>query len=331
MITIQRGVNARTRPLGDEYLSVFVMKKRQMLVSAFILAAVSTATGTAWFGEMASVQERSELAFRGSFISVAYHLLYGTVYGNPEGSGLLGIYEHLDALILMNPPLDYYVIHNIMGYFILILEPLYVTAILATGLYMMFFSMSPSGRGKAKALLPRLLASMVAVTLSMDMLRLAFRVSHAFCRDLMDKSGVPVHALFTETLNDLVRSFSASAAASFDGGYVFLMLVFGAAIGTATLLAVRYVMLVVFALVFPLGIFLYTFNISRNVGRFMIEQTVLWTFVQAVVTILLVVVNLGMSLMGVSGDLKTLAGITAFIAVFLSPVILLTMIKRFLP
>ena len=172
---------------------------------------------------------------------------------------------------------------------------------------------------------------MVAVSLSMPILRLMFQLSNAFCKDLIDKSGVPTSALFTETLGDLVRMFAASAATSYDAGYVFLMAVFGIAVGTLTLLALRYLVLVAFTLVFPLAIFLYTFSISRNVGRFMLEQTILWTGVQAIITVALVVANLGISLLGLSGDLKTLAGLTAFGLVFVSPVLLLTMIRRFLP
>jgi hypothetical protein len=304
---------------------------KKALAAACIMGSLSIAAGAAWFGESASLQERSELYMRGSFISVAYHLLYGFVYGNPEGSGILSVYHNIDALILMNPPLGYYIVHNIIAYFITILAPLYVMALLGTGLYMIFFSASVAGRKKAKEFLPRLAASMIVTSLSIPILRLMFQASYAFCRDLLENSGVPTHALFTETLGDLVLMFSSSAASSYDAGYIFLMAIYAVAIGTVTILAVRYVVLLAFTLVFPLAVFLYTFNISRDLGRFMLEQTILWTFLQAMITVALVVANLGVKFLGITGDLKTIAGITAFVLVFFSPVLLLTRIRRFLP
>lgn len=305
--------------------------KRKTTATILVAATLPVLAGAAWFGEYASIQERTEMELRSSFISIAYYLLYGTVYGNPEGSGTLSVYQQLKSLILMTPPLDYYIIHNIIGYFIMILQPAYVTAILATSGYMIFFSASPSGRKKAKELLPRLGISMVIVTLSFPILRLIFLICTTFSKDLIDKSGTPTHALYTETLGDLVRMFSASAAMSYDAGYALLTTIFVIGIGTVTLLAARYIILLAFTLTFPLAVFLYTFNTSRSTGRFMIEQLLLWNFVSAFITVALVTSNLGIYFLAPTGDLRTLAGLTAVGFVFASPIMLLIMIRRFLP
>ena len=140
-----------------------------------------------------------------------------------------------------------------------------------------------------------------------------------------------MQTIFVDTINDLVRVFSVSAITTFDGGYMFLLLIFFLIMSVFLVLALRYVILLFFVLLFPIGIFLYTFSQTRSVGRTILEQTIIWTLMQVAITLIIVTANVGISVFGVFGDLKTIMGITAFIAVVASPAILAAMIKRFLP
>jgi len=46
---------------------------------------------------------------------------------------------------------------------------------------------------------------------------------------------------------------------------------------------------------------------------------------------LIVITNLGISVMGLHGDLRIIAGIIVFLLIVISPLIILFLIRRFLP
>lgn len=307
------------------------MRYKKLMIGLCIFIALTPNVSIAWFGEAAAKQEALELEFRETFILLIYYLLYGTVMGVPLGHGLLEIFENLRGLVLMNPPLNHDLIYHVIRYFIIVLEPLYVTTLLVTGIYLMFLSGSPKGRRKAKLLFPRLIASMVAVTLSLQILQIMFGVSYGLSENILDNSGVEINAVFMETIDSLVILFSASTLTTFEGGHMFLLLIFFLVMGLFSILTLRYIILSIFTLIFPLGIFLYTFKISRGVGRFILEQAILWTFLQVVISLLIVVANIGVTLFGLTGDLRTIAGVMAFLMVITSPMMLITLIKKFLP
>lgn len=308
------------------------MKKHIIAVMCFTALLLSgAAANAAWFGEASVQRETVNLEFRGTFVQIVYYLLYGTFTGKQTDSGLLELYQNLDGMVLMNPPLAYKMIYQTIRYFIIILEPLYVMVFLCVCIYLMFLSGSPRGRTRAKNLLPLLMASIVALSLSYQILTLMFNASHDLCTGIVAAGKIDMGGLFIETIDDLARFFSAATLTSFEGGIVFLVLIFALTLGLVTMLALRYVVLLFFAMMFPVGLFLYTIKGTRSIGRVMVEQTVLWTFVQVAITLIIATTSIGVDLLGIIGDLKTILGITAFIASIASPIILLTLIKRFLP
>jgi hypothetical protein len=306
------------------------MKKESIaLIGLFALLL----SGISWasFGEATMQRETVNLEFRGTYIQLVYYLLYGSFNGKQTDSGLLKIYENLEGMVLMNPPIAYKMIYQTIRYFIIILEPIYVTAFLLVCVYLIFLSGSPAGRTKAKSLLPQLIASIVAISLSYQILMVLFNSSTELCIGVIDAGKVNMGALFLDTINDLVKFFSAATITSFDGGLVFMIMIFSLTFGLITMLTLRYVVLLFFTMLFPIGIFFYTIPGLRSIGRVILEQTVLWTFVQVAITLIIATTSIGVKLLGITGDLKTILGITAFIACIGSPIILLSMIKRFLP
>lgn len=301
------------------------------LTAAAVMVVFLASIASAWFGEQAAKKEKAQLEFRETFILVVNCFLYGTVYGEKVSEGLFDAYDGLEALVLMNPPVKHRTIHNLLRHFIIILQPIYLTAILATGGYLLLMSGSPKGRRRAKRLFPRLVASMVAVNFSVAMLDILFTVSQDVSKSIMESSGVALQKVYVETLDELVGFFSLSTLTSFDAGLFFLLLVLALVSGMFMMLALRYMLLLLFTITFPVGIFLYTFGAGRAVGRLMIEQTIIWTLAQVLITTIMVVISLGTGLFGVTGDLKTVLGVTSFIAVIISPVLLIATVRRFLP
>jgi hypothetical protein len=306
------------------------MKKESIAIIG-LLALLLSGMSCAWFGEATAQREKVNLEFRGTYIQIVYYLLYGSFLGKQTGSGLLAMYENLEGMVLMNPPIAYKMIYQTIRYFIMILEPIYVTAFLFVCVYLIFMSGSPTGRTKAKSLLPMLIASIVVISLSYQILMVLFTASNELCTGVIDAGNVKMGALFLDTINDLVRFFSAATVTSFDGGLTFMLLIFSLTFGLVTMLTLRYVILLFFTMIFPIGIFFYTIGGLRSIGRVIIEQTVLWTFVQVAITLIIATTSIGVKLLGITGDLKTILGVTAFIASIASPIILLSMIKRFLP
>jgi hypothetical protein len=305
--------------------------KKESIALIGLFALLLSSLSWAWFGEASSQREKVNLEFRGTYIQIVYYLLYGSFNGKQTDSGLLKIYENLEGMVLMNPPIAYKMIYQTIRYFIIILEPLYVTALLFVCIYLIFLSGSPAGRTKAKSLLPLLIASIVAISLSYQILMVLFNSSYELCTGIIDAGKVKMGSLFLETINDMVKFFSAATITSFDGGFVFMFMIFTLTFGLITMLTLRYVVLLFFTMIFPIGIFLYTIPAFRSMGRAIIEQTVLWTFVQVAITLIIATTSIGVKLLGITGDLRTILGITAFIACIGSPIILLSMIKRFLP
>lgn len=71
---------------------------------------------------------------------------------------------------------------------------------------------------------------------------------------------------------------------------ILFVLIFG-------VLAFRYLILMLWTILFPLSIFFTTFSLTRNIGRTMIEQTIQWTFMQIFYALTLVAIAIGLDIL----------------------------------
>ncbi|MCK4492039.1 MAG: hypothetical protein KAU03_05410, partial [Candidatus Altiarchaeales archaeon] len=149
------------------------MKKKWILSIAVGLSLISLVS--AW-GDLGAEKLVAELEWRGLFTSTVHQLII---------SSLSGIYTLIPEMIASNPVVGHSLIWNPLTYFIKILEPLYVLTIILVGFYLILMSGSPSGRVRAKSLLPRLIVSMVLVTLSPYILRISLRASESLTRGVL--------------------------------------------------------------------------------------------------------------------------------------------------
>jgi len=62
-------------------------------------------------------------------------------------------------------------------------------------------------------------------------------------------------------------------------------------------LALRYIMLMIWVILFPLSLFLSSFELTRGLGRNMIEQTVFWTILQIFYAVSIDVIAVGFSIL----------------------------------
>jgi len=195
--------------------------------------------------------------------------------------------EHFQEIILANPSFDpsspsynpglvslvSFSIHTIM--------PGYLLAITSTAFYMLFMAASPEGRYKAKALLQRLIVSMIFFSLSPWIVQAMLDTSLYMSKSILAETDT---ALAKEILQGGIWGAYWVVAKI---GLTDLQL----AIGFWTSLYVmawmpymvvclRYIMVVLYTILFPIGIVLYSFVLFRGLGRKILEQTMLWIFMQ---------------------------------------------------
>jgi hypothetical protein len=185
---------------------------------------------------------------------------------------------------------------NAVGYSIRLMLPFYVMAIVLTAAFMIFISASPVGRAKAKNLLKRLVVSMIFFSMSPliieTMLTTSYSISSAIISQADPDSVKMVlgggiwgaYIIFCKLgITDL-----EIAIAYWTSLYVMAWLPY-------MVIGMRQIMMTLFCIVFPIGIALYSFVFLRDVGRKILEQTIVWIYLQAFLAVAILVISLGSS------------------------------------
>ncbi|MBN2251743.1 MAG: hypothetical protein JW724_06695 [Candidatus Altiarchaeota archaeon] len=95
----------------------------------------------------------------------------------------------------------------------------------------------------------------------------------------------------------------------------------------SALMTARYILFYLFAILFPLSLFLCIFAHTRIYGKIMLEQTVIWTFISDVVLILLMIVSGAMGILDSVFPVPAIyASLIAAASIVIAPLILLRMI-----
>lgn len=296
------------------------MKRQVRIFTALALAALFAAHSWAVMGERAYRQEGMELAWRALFTNVVAYTV----------SALKDSYAGLTDLIMLNPPVDNQLLSGGMKAVVGILQPLYMLAILSTALYLMFMSASPAGRAKAKSLLIALLLSMVALSLSAQIIKLLYQVSSGLTQAILNRDPIAPQNMLLDSIDRIMLFFAGGAIVSLEGGQTLLFIVFLLTSAIYVFFSLRYLVLIALTFIFPLSIFLYTFGMTRNVGRAILEQTIIWTFMQPVVAAFFMAAGLGMYFLNLHKDLSMVATLVIVSLIIILPFSSL-FIRRFLP
>jgi len=295
------------------------MKKRAAILGVSIFFLIAAVSG-AW-GDIATEKLVADFGWRGLFIGIFYNVLLPPI---------IAFHNDLPLQIALNPAIENPSIYTPLTFFIKILEPVYIILLILCGFYIILMSSSPKGRANAKSLLPRLFISMILVTLSPYVLKFLFNASQTLSEDILAFNPANIN-VFRETIILLTNEFATKTAISFEGGHLFFLIEFFLILGIFLMLALRYIILTIFAIMFPLAIFLYFFDNTKAIGRKMIEQTFLWSFSQAILALVFVTANISVDILAFKGTLLFLAGFTASVLFILTPICLFVIIRRFLP
>ena len=229
----------------------------------------------------------------------------------------------MTEFILMNPDINEFkpFVNDIVS----ILFPIYVIAIIITGIYIIFLSTSPTSRARAKSMLIRLIMGMAMVTTSLSIYELLLNLSEAIAGRILSGwilgGGGGGLAIMTTLVVVSVILFFISA-------WILPMLVVIALIS----IAARFFLVSLMAVLFPLTLFLYFFEFTRSIGQKMMRYTLMAIFTQPVQALMLVIMIIGLNNMSTTGDIlgkivSLVMGIAGFLMLIFAPLLMLKLMS----
>jgi len=254
--------------------------------------------------------------------------------------------KNINDVILENPDLNSAETQKMVGYFVSILQPLYVTAIIAIGIYLIFFSGTPGGRTRAKNSLWILLAGMALISVSSYMLMILFGISEAVTLTVLSLAPVNTEDPFIHAANYILEKgvyiTSHKGASEHPWGVeragVPLMLVPYALLeGVTLVLKLRFYVVAVLSIILPVTITLYAFMPTRGIGKLLVENTVLWTLAQVAMAGVLIIVAIGVNLTDhitsfvVPAGMRFIMEFAGLLMLTFTPFVFVRTFGRFLP
>ena len=216
----------------------------------------------------------------------------------------------LSECILMNP--DITVFKPFVNDIISLLFPIYVVAIVITGVYIIFLSTSPESRARAKLMLIRLIMGMAMVTVSLSIYELLLNLAQAIAGKLLAGWIIGGGGGGLAVMTILVV-----AAAIF--WYISIFILPTLVVIALISLFFRYFLVCLMAVLFPLTLFFYFFEFTKNIGTNMMRFTMMAIFTQPVQALMLVIMIIGLQNVELSGGgiialVIGIAGLIMFIA-----------------
>jgi hypothetical protein len=309
-----------------------IKKKTLTGKAALTAAAIMLIAGSAYAfsGESAAVSELMDFLLKKDFKRMGDALVYD----------LMSICQrHFINLLLLNPnPMSPGVL-SITKYFIALLGPVFILATVATGVYMIFFSGSPNIRSKIKEILPGVIAAMLLVMLSPHIMNVLFYISEQMFLGII--SQAPRNAMIVllpakeeiNPINYFMTKFDRITWYSGEGSAPFLFISLIILISLLGVVIARYLVISLFVMIFPLTLFLYLFLPTRKMGKRLMEQTLIWIFLQVieVITLVSVVTIVAIFAPYLVQEVLILLDLGALIALVVIPIVTVLFFKDFLP
>jgi len=202
------------------------------------------------------------------------------------------------GLLVANPPM--LAIRGFMEFFINMLLPFYVLAIILTGGYVIFVSQSPEERARAKFWLGKLVIGMALITISPMIMEVALHLSTEFTKLILGlgdanlaiettRVGIENFWQIFTTLTRRVlghRAIGGISMALFCFSFLFIIYMF---------IVFRYVVIGLLAVLFPVSLFLYSFQPTKDIGKSLLDQTFVWIFMQFAWAVGLIVIGISIA------------------------------------
>ena len=207
------------------------------------------------------------------------------------------LYDFLDKItgqlreyITANPPIQD--IKRVQAFFISLMQPFFVLGIVLSAAYILLYSESPRGRAKAKAVLVRLIYAMVLVSLSPLIIWLILGFSTNLTSTILDYTDVDYAGQIihfgSEHMYIIFRNLTLIHR---TGGVELLLLWETFMLIMNFVIAIRYLLVILWSIMFPVTLLLFSFTPTKRIGKKFLHQTFLWTFVQVGWAIAVLLIN----------------------------------------
>lgn len=240
--------------------------------------------------------------------------------------------DDLPRLILLNPAIMVErgggefvrnpAIEGMVNFMLTIVVPFYIFGIVSTAFYLLFVSGSPMGRARAKSGLLKLLVSIPLALGSIEIMQLLIDISEYLTATILSVTNLE---LGLDMLKATIGFFQANLYAwvSFGWWPAFRHVANALMIGMPVFVIIfmRYFIMVIMTILFPLTIFMYAFRYSKSFGAALLKMTVWWTFSQVLMAIILVGISVAALSLPLPSDtmLQGCFGIGGFIALAIAP------------
>ena len=156
--------------------------------------------------------------------------------------------------------------------FIRILIPVYIIAIIIIGIYILFTSISPEGRARAKSMLLKLILSMIVVSMSMELYSLLVSISKGIAYSVSGGIYLETSLLPKDVKIELI-----------------FLLLFVLLITITTYIVVFFIkiFILLFAALFPFTLFFYLFDLTKAIGTTLFRYTLMAIFSPVVMALML--------------------------------------------
>lgn len=219
-------------------------------------------------------------------------VLFGFMYSLINDEKMF--YNNIEEGVMSNPSLSPGV-ENVLGIFIGMLQPIYILAIVLTALYLLFAQSSIEGRVKAKALLSKLIISLVIISLSLPILTASIAISEGLTRTILNLVDLD---MIQEIMHDGIYGawclMARLGVLHSELSVAFYSILFSLGMwGPYMVIGLRHIMLVFLFMLFPISITLYSFSMSRGIGRRMLELTIVFLSIQAFMAVTVLAISVG--------------------------------------
>ncbi|MFH0859945.1 MAG: hypothetical protein V1921_01980 [Candidatus Altiarchaeota archaeon] len=171
-------------------------------------------------------------------------------------------------------------VENLMKMMMKILAPFYTLLLLLIGIYIIFVSVEPQSRARAKSEFNKLLISMLLASSAPVIYQLLLDISQSMTAAVFENST-------TKTSEAMARGIIVAFANPWTFELGAWVVLFG-----LVLVMARLFFIVLFAILFPVSIFLYFFDFTRGLGSNMIRATMFFIFLQVVQALIFVITGI---------------------------------------
>lgn len=194
---------------------------------------------------------------------------------------------------------------GIIKTFMIIFQPILVLWIAIIGIYLLFMTGSPAGRVRAKVMFWKAIFAMILFSLSMPLFQILLDLSKALASTILSLGGInPLQNMELGVINLLTPIFSFLSISLLVPGAVSsadklrtlitvtIVFSFLLAFAVPLVLMLRYFVLTILAVLFPFALLFYFVDVPfipfRGIGEKLVRLTIMWTFTQVVMALVMV-------------------------------------------